>query len=115
KLALVMVVTAGAATLAARAVHDEDERARIALTAGQLLEEGRRAIALEDFATASARFEEVARMTSRRGELDDLHRSAMREKARARESGDVRAGVDLFSIRAGLLRPRLIGSEGHPG
>ena len=114
KLAMVMVVTAGTAALATSAVREEDERYRIAQTAEQLLEEGKRAVGREDFVTASYRFDEVARMTSRRVELDDLQRQAMLEKARARETGDARAEADLFSLRAAGLRPRLIGVEGRP-
>jgi eukaryotic-like serine/threonine-protein kinase len=114
KLAMVMAVTAGVATLATSAVREEDERIRIAQTAEQLLHDGKLAMGREDFVTASYRFDEVARMTSRRVELDDLHREAKFEKARARETGDVRAGADLFSLRAAGLRPRLIGVEGRP-
>lgn len=114
KLALVMAVTAGAATLATSAVRDGEERARLGRSAASLLDEGKLAIDREDFPLASARFDEVARMTTGRPELDGLHHQARLRGALIRETREARARVDVLSARAEAIRPRLIGVDGRP-
>ncbi|WP_435007681.1 protein kinase domain-containing protein [Tundrisphaera lichenicola] len=114
RLALVMAVTAGAATMLTWAIREEREGARIAEDAEALLIEGKDARARESFLIALAKFEEVARTTAPKAEMEDLHREARREHAVAREALQARAEADALSSMTDSLRFRLIRKDTPP-
>ncbi len=112
---LVAVVAGSAVGLAMAALREEDDRARVATTASALLDEGKQFLLKDEFATALARFEEVCRLTSGRGELIELHYKAVAYNGQARLTAEVRDRADALSRAASSIRFHLIGVEGRPG
>jgi serine/threonine protein kinase len=115
KRALLVALVAGSAVaLAMSALRDERDRVRVASTASTLLDEGKQSFRRDDFATATARFEEVLRLTSGQPDLHEIRLQATAQKARARVAGQARAEADALFQGASALRFRLIGVEGNP-
>ena len=112
---LVAVVAGSAVGLAMSALRDGDERARVASTASDLLDEGKQALRRDDFSTASARFGEVCRLTTSRPELHHLHGQARIYEGEARLTGQVRAKADALFEGARAIRFRLVEVQGRPG
>jgi eukaryotic-like serine/threonine-protein kinase len=114
KKALLVALLAGSAVaLGMLAWQGEEDRAKVASTASDLLKDGRRSLSRDDFATATARFEEVARLTSNQAELADLNLQARRYKALARNNEAARAKIDAFLKAASTIRFHLIGVDGR--
>jgi serine/threonine protein kinase len=111
---LVAVVAGSAVALGMSAVREQDDRARDASTASTLLDEGRQALARDDFATALARFDGASRLAKGRDELGDLYRRALVGHGQARLKAEVRDRADALSTAAASVRFRLIGAEGRP-
>ena len=111
---LVALVAGSAVGLAMSALREEDDRAKAASTASSLLEEGRQSHRRDDFVTASARFDEVCRLTRRRPELHHLLARAQIQRGKARLTGEIRGQADALLKAASSLRYRLIGVEGRP-
>ena len=115
KLSMAAPAVAIALALATSTVRQGDERARLEAAASHLIGEGRGAIRREDFAAASAHFDDATRLTAGRPELAPLHLRARVQAVRAREAATVRARADALFRDAAALRPRLIGVESPPG
>ncbi len=114
KLILAGLVVGSAVALATSAVREGDERLRVESTASHLLGEGKDCLRREDFATASARFDEVSRLTASRPELHSLYRMARVHHAEARLTGQFRDDADALLRAVAALRPRLIGPDVRP-
>ncbi len=114
KLVLVALVVSSAAGLAASAVREGDERRRVEATASNLIDEGKDSLLREDFATATARFDEISRLTASRPDLYPLYRKARVYHAQARLTGQFRADADVLAESARSLRFRLIEPELKP-
>ena len=110
---LVALLAGSAVGLVMSVLHDEGDRVRTALIAANQLEEGKQSLRRDDFATASARFDEVVRLTSRQPDLRGLHLQATVQNHKARETGQIRSQADAFSQAIASLRFHLIGVDGR--
>ena len=114
KLVLVGLVAGAAVALATSAVREGGQRLRVEATASHLLDEGKDLLRREDFATASARFDEVSRLTANRAEFYPLYRKARVYHAEARMTGQFRAEADALARGVSTIRFRLIEPDVRP-
>jgi tetratricopeptide (TPR) repeat protein len=80
-----------------------------------LLQEGKTAFHRDDFATASAKYEEVKRLTENRPELRDLASQASSHLALARFTDEVRARADSSFQGIAALRYRILDGQDTNG
>jgi eukaryotic-like serine/threonine-protein kinase len=111
KAVLVAVVAGSAVAVLMTSFREGEEQKRVASTAKILLSEGRHSLKLDEFDTASARSQEVVRLTENRPELHDLALSAKAQLGQARMSAEVRAVADKLFQGIAALRSRMIDGE----
>jgi hypothetical protein len=92
-------------------IREGEEQVRVASTAKTLLEEGHTAFKTGDFVTASARFEEIQRLSTGRPDLFPIHQKATVWLSEARFANEIRASADLLSQGVADLRYHLLEGE----
>ena len=113
KVLLVALLAGSAVALGMSALRGEEDRARVASTASDLLEDGKKSLRRDDFATAMARFDEVDRLTANQPELAGLNLQARMRKAQSRTTEEVRGQADTLLKAASAIRFHLIDVDGR--
>jgi serine/threonine protein kinase len=111
KALLVAIVAGSAVGVVMSSFREGEEQRQIASSAKLLLEEGKEAFKLDDFAKASARSQEVRRLTRNRPELNDLTYQATSYLHLARITGEVRTSADAIFQGIATLRYSMIDGE----